>query len=96
MDNLEWQWTDLMPGDIVRISKEFENRIKEINGDYCWINGWVNKDIKILNCNVIERGIRLETDCCTGIFSIKTDGTFWNSYRYGNIIPFDIVKLIED
>jgi hypothetical protein len=80
MDNLEWQWADLKPGDIIRVREEYS---KITNG---------KGEQKIVNIEYKREYLNIKTDF-NNTYRIKFNGICICGCGKRT---FDIIKLKED
>ena len=93
-------WEDLMPGDVVRFTKEVEEFYK-ISYNW-WVKLWCcNKDLEVKK--VLYMANKFMISICNGYeninIHIKLDGSDynWSLYNYHPILQvFNIVSLKED
>lgn len=86
------KWTDLEVGDVLRVTDNFVVQSK-ITG---WGRKYVNKDLTITKIYEDEKYLIIHFNNSFNKWNIHKDGTFWDIHSFGEIIPFEIVKLRDD
>lgn len=93
MDNLKWQWTDLMPGDLIRFTKE-------ILYQHAWCYG--KAILKVISIDLINGRHPLYVVYKPLDIRISSNFSYYNSKylsldgTYKGIQVFEIIELIGD
>lgn len=87
------KWTDLLPGDVIRFTKETEMFWRAYARP--WVDTWCGRDLTIISVANLEDYIELTVNMNGGTFYLTQNGNAASGFDGYRGILFEVVKLIE-